>query len=480
MNIKQKFSNLPSGVKTAAAFLAASIISKGMSFITTPIFTRLMSSEEYGQVSLFTTWLTVLGILAMFSLDKGVYNVGMMQYKNDRAGFSFSLLALSNIITLAVGIIVMSMHRYIEQYLGIDQYLLMLMFAVFLTQPAYTYFIARNRFEYKYKPVLISSVALAVIPLIISVFCVSFFDGNRAYARIFGLELTCILFYIGFYIYHAVSNKFQVNTSYWKNAFLFNLPLIPHYLSQFILSGSDRIMISYLAGESATAYYSVAYSISATAILIWNAVDGTLVPYMYKNCEARKYSDISNICLPILTLVALGCSFIIFLAPEIVKIMAPSEYYEAIYVIPPIILGVFFQVHFSLYANIAYYYKQQKKVMISSITAATLNIVLNYLLIPRYGYVAAGYTTMLSYIVQAVLDYWAMYRGAQNCIYDMRWVLAVSAALMAIMAVAVNIYDYWFIRYGLVAIILFAVFFNRVKISQYIKQVLHLNNNTSK
>ena len=100
LSLFSKIKNLPNGVKTAAAFFIASLISKGMSFITTPIFTRLMTSDEYGQVSLFLSWLSILGIIAMFSLDRGVYNVGMMEYKDKRKGFSFSLLILSNLITL--------------------------------------------------------------------------------------------------------------------------------------------------------------------------------------------------------------------------------------------------------------------------------------------------------------------------------------------------------------------------------------------
>lgn len=468
----QKLRIVSNGFKTATAFLIASLISKGISFITTPIFTRLMSSEEFGQVSLFTTWLTVLGIVAMFSLDKGVYNVGMLEHKDDRKEFSFSLLILSNVITLIFAIIMIISYPSIKDYIGIDSHLLMVMFAVFLTQPAYNLFIGRSKFEYRYKSVLVSAIALSVIPLLVSLICVMFSTGNKAYARIFGMEITCILIYSGFYFYHAVSNRFHVEISYWKKAFLFNLPLIPHYLSQFVLSGSDRIMISIIDGESATAYYSVAYSIGAAAILIWNAVDGALVPYMLKNCESKSYQKISNLCIPILALVAVGCTLVMLFAPEIIRILAPSEYYNAVYVVPPIIVGCFFQVHFSLYANIAYYYRKQSMVMVSSITAASLNILLNYVFIPRYGYVAAGYTTMLSYIVQAIMDYYAMYKGARHLVYDMRRIILISVGVIIVMLIVTQIYAYWYIRYSFIVLILLLAFINRNIIMRYVKQLL--------
>lgn len=479
MSLFSKIKNLPNGVKTAAAFFIASLISKGMSFITTPIFTRLMTSDEYGQVSLFLSWLSILGIIAMFSLDRGVYNVGMMEYKDKRKGFSFSLLILSNLITLVVGVVVFAIYPYISDFINLDRSMLLIMFAVFLTQPAYTFFIARSKFEYRYKPVLISAIVMTVVPMLMSLLLVVFGSGDKAYARIIGLECTNVIIYLVFYAYHIKVNKFKVNTSYWKDAFLFNLPLLPHYLSQFILSGSDRIMISYLESETATAYYSVTYSIGAIAILVWNAVDGTLVPYMYKNCEKRIFVNISNICIPIVSLVAICCGFVIMLAPEIVMIMAPNEYYEAIYVVPPIIVGVFFQVHFSLYANIAYYYKKQKIVMCASITAASVNIILNFLLIPRYGYIAAGYTTLLSYIIQAVIDYVAMYKGAKDKIYDMRSIGLISIVLLVISGVAIFIYDYWYIRYGILLASIVIVVLNRKKIMHQIGLVKTLRNNKS-
>ena len=156
-------------------------------------------------------------------------------------------------------------------------------------------------------------------------------------------------------------------------------------------------MISYIVNDSATAYYSVAHSVAAVVFIVWNAINGSLVPYTYEKCKIKDYKSISNVTLPLLLLFACISVGLVMMAPEIVRIMASESYHEAIYIIPPIVGGVFFQVQYSIYANIIYYYKKPVYVMIGSITATISNLILNYVFISKYGYFAAGYTTIFCY-----------------------------------------------------------------------------------
>ncbi|MBR2489711.1 MAG: oligosaccharide flippase family protein, partial [Clostridia bacterium] len=82
-----KIKNLPAGVKASVAFFFASVITSGIAYIVTPIYTRLLSPEEYGQTSVFLTWVQVFGIIAMFCLHYGVFNNGMLDYKDKRDDF---------------------------------------------------------------------------------------------------------------------------------------------------------------------------------------------------------------------------------------------------------------------------------------------------------------------------------------------------------------------------------------------------------
>lgn len=457
----EAWKRLPEGARASVALLFASVVSKGIAYITTPLYTRFLTPSEYGQTSVFLTWVQVFGIIAMFCLSYGVFNNGMIDYKEARDEYSFSMLVLSNIITISFTAIILIIYPYIVGLIGIDKPLVLLMCILFFFQPAYDFFVARKRYELKYKATVFWTVLLAILSPTVAIICIKQFD-NHLYARLFGAEGTLIVFYIGFYIYIAIKSKGHLKVKFWKEALWFNLPLIPHYLSTYLLGSSDKIMISRLINDSATAYYSVAYSVASVALIVWTAVNSSLIPYTYEKCEKKDYKAISAVTLPILLLFAVVCVLVIMLAPEVVKIMATSDYSEAIMVIPPIVGGVFFQVQYYIYANIVYYYKKPKYVMIASVTATVLNIILNYIFIPIFGYVAAGYTTIFCYFIQAAIDYFAMRRVVGESVYNMRYLGLLSIGVVIISLISILLYKSAIIRYLIIAVLaLLAILFRK-------------------
>lgn len=457
----EKIRALPQGLKASIAFFAASVVTKAIAYITTPVYTRLLTTEEYGKLNVYLTWENIFGIIAMFSLMNGVFNNGMVDYPKERSKYSFSMLGLSNLITIIFGILLIIVYPFVKDIVKIDFPLLLLMLMIFLTQPAYSFWTARQRYELKYKKPLIFTIILAIISPVVSIGLILIKGGNNLYNRLFGSEVPLIIIYIGFCIYLAYINNFKIERKYWKAAFLFNLPLIPHYLSSLLLASSDKIMISNLVGNDATAYYSVAYSVAAIALIVWNAVNVSLVPFTYENCKIENYKRINDITLPIITFFSLVCIIVIMLAPEVIRVIATKNYLEAIYVIPPVVGGVFFQVQYYIYANIVYYYKRPKYVMFASVTATILNILLNYVFIKKYGYIAAGYTTLICYMVQSVIDYYAMKKVVGKNIYNMKFIITLSIFVISVSLVGSFLYKTILVRYIIIIGILLFLFVKR-------------------
>lgn len=450
--IREKISNITVEAKSSMAFAISSLISTGMSYLTTPIFTRMLSAEEYGRVVDFLTWQSLFAIVALFSLNYGVFNNGMLDYKEDRDCYCFSLLILSNIITVCVATIVIVFSFFFSDIIEINLTFLVIMFLVFLVQPAYNFWVARQRYEYKYKAALIVATIIAVMAPIVSVLCVMFISGDKAGIRIVSLEVVLLIVYLFFYFYIARKAKWKIKKGYLKEAFIFNLPLIPHYLSTYLLSSSDKLMISKLVGHFATGYYSVAYSIASLGLILWTAINGSLIPFTYEKCKSKEYDGLARLVNKLLLAIGMCCVFVILIAPEILLFLASGDYTESLKVVPVIVGGVFFQVHYSLYANVLYYMRRAKYVMFASFVAALLNIVLNYIFISLFGYMAAGYTTLFCYLVQAIIDYIMMYLMTKQRIYDMRFVGAVSVIVTLMALFGEKLYDFIHIRYGLIGI----------------------------
>lgn len=462
---------MPPAAKASIAFFLSSLVTKGISYIVTPIYTRLLTEAQYGQVSVFMTWLEIFGIIAMFCLSYGVFNNGMVDHPEKRSEFSFSMLILSNIITLCFSGILLCLYPLIKTVIEIEFPFVVLMCVLFFFHPAYSFWVARQRYELKYKKTICFSIASAILSPTVAVLCILFSGRDEVYSRIFGAQAVLLLIYIIFYVYLWVQNKGKINTSYWKEAFLFNLPLIPHYLSIYLLSSSDKIMISHLVGKEAVAFYSLAHSIAAVILVVWSAINSSLIPYTYEKCKVGDYKSIGKITSPILLCFAVVCGIMILVAPELMTIMAPASYRESIMVIPPIVGGVFFQVHYFIYANVVYYHKKPKYVMIASITATVLNLALNYFFIKEFGYVAAGYTTLVSYLVQATIDYFVMRKVVKQKVYDMKFIGALSFIVLLIAVFSSLLYDYIIVRYVILAVILALCIVFHKKIIAVIKGV---------
>lgn len=470
-SILNRIRNMSPGVKASAALFAANIIQKGISYLTTPIYTRMLTTEEYGMASIFFTWQQLFAIIALFCLSYGVFNNGMLDYPDKRDSYSFSLLILSNIITLVFSFLLFITLPLTQNYLKLSIPFLVLMVVNFMVQPAYAFWNSRQRYELKYKGMFIWALVIAVVSPAISVACILITRGSRLDARIFGAEGSLIVIYLFFYIYLGKKSNWKLDTSYWKGALLFNLPLIPHYLSTYVLGSADRLMISHLIGDSEAAFYSVAYSVASIAIVVWSSINSSLIPYTYENCKRKNYGSIAKVVQPILVVFALICGLIILCAPEVVMIMATKEYMQAIYVIPPIIGGVFFQVQYYIYANVVYYYKKPKYVMYASVSAAVLNVVLNYIFIRKYGFIAAGYTTIFCYLVQAVMDYFAMKKVVTEPIYNMKFIIGLSIAVIAVALFSNLLYSFTIVRYAIIAMFFIVSFMKRKQITSILTAI---------
>ena len=115
VSLKQ-IKNLTPAEKASFALLIANLVLKGLSLISGPVFTRIMSTEQYGIVSTFQSWLSLLTVVVTLNLSQGVFNNGMLDFKKDRDKFQFSLLFISSVITLAYAVAFFALKKYVLSF----------------------------------------------------------------------------------------------------------------------------------------------------------------------------------------------------------------------------------------------------------------------------------------------------------------------------------------------------------------------------
>ena len=428
-----KYKHFPEAVKASLWFTICSILQKGISFITVPIFTRMLSTEEYGIISLFGAWQNILTIFTTLNLSYQIFNNGMVKYEKDQDGYTTAMLGLSNFATVVVFAFYLVFHIALDKVFELPMSAMIMMFIGFFFSVATSLWTVHQRYKFKYKSLCLVTLAISLGSALLGVLFVQL--KSVGIARILGDTVTISL--VGFLIYMLIIRKNHklFNLVYWKYALKLDLPLIPHYLSMTVLGSSDRIMINNLCGKSFTALYSVPYNASMVMQIVTSSINSSFIPWTYQKCkdkEYRKLNEFSSILLILVMAITLIPSLF---APELVRLLGSNKYCDSMWVVPPVSCSVFFMFLYSLFSNVELYYEKSKTIMIASTGAAIGNIILNYIFISLFGYIAAAYTTLVCYILLSILHYFFMMKICKQqqiteSIYNAKLILTLSAFLV--------------------------------------------------
>ena len=461
--IKNKYKNLSLPVKAALWYTICNFMNKGIALLTTPIFTRILTEEQYGTFAIFQSWFNILIIFTSLNIFMGGYTKGLLLYKDDLDGFTSSQLSLTSFITLIFFGIYLFNIDFWSKIFELSPILMFAMFIELLTIPALDFWMSRHRFDYKYHKVVIVSMLMNVLSIVISI--VAIVNTNyKLEARVFGDVFTKFMFSLPLFIFIFIKGKKLFSKKYWKYALKFNLPLIPHYLANYVLGQSDRLMIGKMVGKVQAAYYSVAYTISTVVNLFITAVNNALTPYIYKTIADNHAEKIKKTINPIVLFVALLTVVIMVFAPEVIYLFAGEKYTDAIYIVPPVAASTYFYFSYLLFSTIEYYYQKTGLIAVATTISALLNIVLNYFGIKMFGYYAAGYTTLICYILLTIFHYIFYKRIIKKelpnlkSVYDEKLIMIVGITVVGIMLIMALTYKFIIIRYSIVIIVtIFAI-----------------------
>lgn len=469
------YKDLPIQVKASLWFAICSIMQKGLSIITVPLFARLMTTEQYGNYNNYLSWYNLLLVFTSLNLFYGVFNNAMMKYKNNRASFISSMQGLVFTITACVFLLYLVMQDKANEILSMSTPLVLMLFLELLLAPCLHFWMASNRFNYDYKSIvivtLVKSIANPVLGLILVVF-----SAEKDVARIASIVIVETIICSAIAILQFYRGKKIYSKEYWKYALSFNVPLVPHFLAGQILSQSDRIMINKMVGNTAVAIYSVAYNIGLLLNIFTRAISGSYTPWFYHALEKKNYAQIRKVTKIIMLLMSVLVIIIMFFGPEIIFILGPSDYKEGMYCIPPVAAGAFFIFLYTIYSNVEYYYEKKAYVLFSSLIASGLNLVLNYFFIRKYGYIAAAYTTLVCYLIYCMLNglfvrLICISQEINEDIFGINIEMMTSVGIILLAFLMNILYRYQYVRWGIVFVLLLVFMFIRKKIMSLVKEI---------
>lgn len=455
MKIFQKVNKIPESLKATLVFAVASFATSGINYITTPIFTRLLTSEQYGIVAVYNSWYAIIRVFASMTLIfPGILNVGLYDHKDNRWKYLSSMLGLTTLATMILSVFFAILQNRVEALLSLPASLVTLMLLMCLTQPATTFWTFKQRYEYRYKATFVVSVGSAVLAQAVSVAAVIFFDkygySHLEQVRLWSAGTVNIVIGLALFFYICRKGKTLIDLPLWKGTMLVALPLIPHYLGSEMLSSIDKIMISQMVGDDKAGIYSLAAVLSAIGVLLWRALNIMFGPFVNEKLGQRDFVSIRKNVKPLLETAGIMCIIAALAAPEIIRILATTDYLEGVYVVPPIAAGVFIHALYDVFAAVSFFHKKSVHIMVATVTAAAVNLVLNFVFIKHFGYLAAGYTTLLSNLVLVAMHYRNMRRIETEQIYDGKYTVLLLVVVIVGCLVCNFLYGIKLIRYLLI------------------------------
>lgn len=453
MNLIKKYKAMSVQARAAIWFVFCSFLQKGISFVTVPIFTRMMTTEEYGTFTLYLSWLQIFTVITSLYLNNGVFDNGMSKFADDRDRYTSSMQGLTVCLTTVVFAVVLIFMDQFEKMLGMSSLLIILMFAEMYVTPALAFWTGRKRFEYQYTAVVAVTLAKSLLNPVLGIAAVML-SRDAVTARVVSVVVVELIFCGTVMVLQFWRGKCFFHKQYWKYGVVLATPMLPHYLSSVILNQGDRVMIDQMVGKTELALYGVAYNIGMLVKLFVSAINSAITPWVYGRLKAGQIAPIRKRFSALMILVAAISVCLMLVSPEVVLIFGSSKYADAVYIIPPVAASVFFVFLYGIISYPEFYYEKTWFLMVASVAAAILNVALNYVFIQMFGYVAAAYTTLVCYIVysvghQVISSRILKAETGEKSIIEIPLTIGISLLLILFCWLVQYTFDYALIRYGM-------------------------------
>lgn len=435
-------------------YTAANFVMKSIAFITTPIFTRIMTHADFGMYNNFTSWMSTFSIFLTLNLDS-TFISARYDFQKDFDRYILSTLTLSSVWTIAFIVFATFIKTFLVKITGLkfDYLVLMGLYLFFL--PAVSEFQVKERYNFKYRVSVGISLFTSISSILISLLLIIYMR-DPLLGRIIGSISPVIA--VGIVLYMVIIYKGQrVEVKYWKYALPIALPYIPHLLSMTLLNSADKMMITQICGAEENALYSVAYNCGAIVSMLITSMNMAFSPWLGEKLSNNDYSEIKKVSKYYVSIFAFLTMGMMLVSPEILLIMGGKNYIEAKYVMPPVAFGCVCQFLYTMYVNIEQFYKKTVGMATASILAALINYVLNRIFIPSYGYIAASYTTLFSFMCLLFFHMLLVKQMHLLKVYSTKFVFSILIGL-SVMALCINLlYSTNVIRYIIIMIYIIVI-----------------------
>ena len=390
--MSKKFNVLHAGI----LYVIGSFFAQGLRFLTLPIFSRVMSPDDYGFIGSYELWVSILTVFVGLQTAATIPNafIDFGEKKVDR--FTSSVLMTGILSTIIILIIIVASNSLLVTIFELEAYILI----VGLIQCLFSYCISMLTSKYRIQERVISflvfSIGSSVLSIVSAIILTNSFETDKYVGYIFGMFVGYLIMGIiaVFTVYCA--DKCIYDIEMISYALKLSTPLILHTLATVILSRINQLMLLKFIGPTEAGLYNFGNNFAFIVNGIYTAFNQAYLPWYYKRLHAKDTITVRKTSEKYIELFTLFVAGLILIIPEVIRIMSTEEYYYAMYIVPIVIVGMDINYLYTFPVNYEFYHKKTQFIATGTIFAAICNVILNLILINNFGIIGAGVATAMS------------------------------------------------------------------------------------
>lgn len=410
---KKLFSN-------SAIFAIGNLGSKMITFVMVPLYTRYLTTSQYGQSDVLSTIVSLLTPILTLSIIDAVFRFAI-----DKASDNRQVLTNGIYISLISAVICLLLSPIIARFhYGIYVCVLTYASAIESMFQQFARGIGRSKL-YASTGILMTIVTVIsnIIMIVLFGWGLNGYLASMLIAQLGGLLYLLIALKAWRYI--SFNN---INKSLAIQMLIYSVPLIPNAVSWWLSNSANKIFIALMIGASANGIYAVANKIPSLISVFYTIFTQA---WQISAVEEFKSKDVgkffSTVLSATMSVLFIGVALLTLLSKILVYILSTPAYYSAWQIVPWLSLAVLYSCVSSFIGTVYTSSMKTGQLLSTTMAGAVINVLMNLIMIPVMGVVGAGVGAAVSFAIVSVLRL----RGSRRFIYiSVNWRLVTASQIL--------------------------------------------------
>ena len=400
-------------VQSFAVYGTANFGIRALNFLLILVYAHYLRPSDYGIIYLAEIYAAFLILFGNLSIDSALQRLYFQHNNNHEelrsylgSAIRFGIIAMATLVAFCVLV-----GGPIQRHLGFNQdvpfypYMAMAITTAAATQ-GIQYRLAVYQAERRPTSYAFMSFLLFALTACLSVYGVVVLHRGAVGMLKGKLVAALLAFLVAAWKMHPLLiARFQWR--FVRETLSFSLPLVPHQVMAGGLIVADRFILDHYRNLNEVGVYSVAYTMGMVMFLVTQSLSQAWLPIFFELARGdednyRVLGRIgSGLAILLLAIACLG----ILLSPSFIELALDVRYHAAIRLVPLVIMGYLFHAFFTLCNLSIMQANRTKFILLISGTAFTANMILNFVMIPRWGMYGAAWATTIAYAIEALIAY---------------------------------------------------------------------------